>query len=173
MTFFTALLLTKWRGTERNFPLDRGSHDRGEAMTAVGMKTRSRGQGRAAGVGFESGLWLSMVDEGGFWGRLSRTAARRTSQSDSSISRRRASADSDAYPPAGTPATTAVGRPTTNAESSSTEGKTPSRSLYGCGSSAPAMLRASMLRRGGQMKPDLDENLDRLVRISAGAIIAG
>jgi len=80
---------------------------------------------------------------------------------------------SDAYLPAGTPATTAVGRPTTNAESSSTEGKTPSRSLYGCGSSAPAMLRASMLRRGGQMKPDLDENLDRLVRISAGAIIAG
>jgi len=66
MTFFTALLLTKWRGTERNFPLDRG-----EAMTAVGMKTRSRGQGRAAGVGFESGPWLSMVDEGGFWGRLS------------------------------------------------------------------------------------------------------
>ena len=61
MTFFTALLLTKWRGTERNFPLDRG-----EAMTAVGMKTRSRGQGRAAGVGFESGPWLSMVDEGGF-----------------------------------------------------------------------------------------------------------
>ena len=40
-------------------------------MTAVGMKTRSRGQGRAAGVGFESGPWLSMVDEGGFWGRLS------------------------------------------------------------------------------------------------------
>jgi len=37
---------------------------------------------------------------------------------------------SDANLPAGTPATTAVGRPTTNAESSSTEGKTLSLSLY-------------------------------------------
>ena len=101
---------------------------------------------------------------------LSRTAARRTSQSDSSISRRRASADFDAYPPAGAPAITAVGRPTTNAKSSSTEGKTLSLSLYGCGSSAPAMLRASMLRRGGQMKPDLDENLGRLVRISGAQL---
>ena len=39
-----------------------------------------------------------------------------------------------------------------------------------CGSSAPAMLRASMLRRGGQMKPDLDENLGRLVRISGAQL---
>src|SRR5215813_973078 len=31
-----------------------------------GMKTRSRGQGRTAGVGFESGPWLSIIDEGGF-----------------------------------------------------------------------------------------------------------
>jgi hypothetical protein len=29
------------------------------------MKTRPRGQGRAADVGFESGPWLSMIDEGG------------------------------------------------------------------------------------------------------------
>jgi hypothetical protein len=31
-----------------------------------GMKTRSRGQGRTAGVGFESGPLLLMIDEGGF-----------------------------------------------------------------------------------------------------------
>jgi len=31
-----------------------------------GMKTRSRGQDRTAGVGFESGRWLSLIDEGGF-----------------------------------------------------------------------------------------------------------
>jgi hypothetical protein len=31
-----------------------------------GMKTRSRGQCRTAGVGLESGPWLSMIDKGGF-----------------------------------------------------------------------------------------------------------
>jgi len=31
-----------------------------------GMKTRSRDQGRTAGVGFESGPLLLMIDEGGF-----------------------------------------------------------------------------------------------------------
>jgi hypothetical protein len=31
-----------------------------------GMNTRSRGQGRTAGVGFESGRLVVMIDEGGF-----------------------------------------------------------------------------------------------------------
>ena len=30
-----------------------------------GIKTNSRGQCRTAGVGFETGPWLSMIDEGG------------------------------------------------------------------------------------------------------------
>jgi len=71
-----ALLLTKWRDTERNVPLDRGSHDRGEAMTAVGCAvtrrrfsvgaspTRRPLQPEATGAGMEETKCLKPSDSG-------------------------------------------------------------------------------------------------------------
>ena len=58
-----------WRLSDAGPQHARIGHD-GPPSETLHRRARSHGRGRTAGVGFESGPLLSMIDEGGFRGRL-------------------------------------------------------------------------------------------------------